>query len=95
MSSPSTDSLPPSDHSLTSERFLRLAFMLLFWFILCVAGYIMAISIVVLCLFSLFASAPQERLREFAHSLSQYIYQILQFLTYNSERKPFPFADWP
>ena len=28
-------------------------------------------------------------------SLSTYAYQVFSFLTYNSEQRPFPFADWP
>ncbi|OAD23647.1 hypothetical protein THIOM_000515, partial [Candidatus Thiomargarita nelsonii] len=27
--------------------------------------------------------------------LSIYIHQILLYLTYNSEEKPFPFSSWP
>ena len=30
-----------------------------------------------------------------AVACQKFIYQNLQFLTYNSEQKPFPFADWP
>ena len=29
------------------------------------------------------------------HIENNYVYQINQFLTVNSERYPFPFADWP
>ena len=28
-------------------------------------------------------------------NLSAYVYQIFQFQTFNSETRPFPFADWP
>lgn len=28
-------------------------------------------------------------------NLSTYIYEVLQFQTFNSEARPFPFADWP
>ncbi len=34
-------------------------------------------------------------LRRFGETLCEYIYQALRFLTYNSDEKPFPFADWP
>ena len=36
-----------------------------------------------------------QHLRRFGHSLSTYIYDVLKFLCYSSEEKPFPFADWP
>ncbi len=34
-------------------------------------------------------------LQQFGANLTGYAYQIFQFATFNSELKPFPFADWP
>ena len=36
-----------------------------------------------------------ERLLAFGQSLSMYNYQIIRYLTYNSEEKPFPLNPWP
>jgi len=38
---------------------------------------------------------PTEDLTKFGHSLSQYLAQIVAFLSASSEHKPFPFSDWP
>lgn len=38
---------------------------------------------------------PNEQILKFSHSLSVYIYQIIQFLSFNSEQRPFPFSSWP
>jgi hypothetical protein len=46
-------------------------------------------------LFSLITGEDNQHLRRFGHSLSTYIYDVLKFLCYSSEEKPFPFADWP
>jgi hypothetical protein len=35
------------------------------------------------------------RLVEFAPGLSRYIYEILRYVTYESDERPFPFSDWP
>ena len=35
------------------------------------------------------------RVGAFAHSLSRYVYEIALYLSFGSERKPFPFAPWP
>ncbi|MGB1197617.1 MAG: DUF4389 domain-containing protein [Thalassotalea sp.] len=43
----------------------------------------------------LFTSKPNRPLMKLGQSLNNYIYQINQFLTINSEKYPFPFADWP
>ena len=34
-------------------------------------------------------------LRSFGQSISLYLYQIAQFVTFNSEERPFPFSPWP
>ena len=36
-----------------------------------------------------------SNLRDFSNALSDYIFQILKFLLYSSDEKPFPFADFP
>jgi hypothetical protein len=47
------------------------------------------------CLFSLCTGSDHLALRKLGAEVSLYIYSTLRFLTYNSEEKPFPFADWP
>ncbi|MDF3055489.1 MAG: putative lipase [Gammaproteobacteria bacterium] len=78
-----------------SEKLLRLLFML--FFVLC--HYIIRLIVYVLAiaqfLVVLVTSKPHEGLRKFGQALSYYAYQILQFLTYNTEEKPFPFSPWP
>ena len=34
-------------------------------------------------------------LLSFGHSLAQYNYEIISFITFNTEDKPFPFSAWP
>lgn len=36
-----------------------------------------------------------ERLQDFSDSLSLYVYQITQYVTFSSEEKPFPFSNFP
>lgn len=80
---------------LSSRHWLRLVFMLLFAAIIQLAGIIMWVVVGLQFLFSLITGQSNVNLRGFGFSLSTYIYQILSFLTYNSEEKPFPFSDWP
>jgi hypothetical protein len=80
---------------LSSKHWLRLVFMVLFAVLLQVVGIIMWVLVILQFVFSLITGRDNSNLREFGQSLSTYIYQILKFLTYNSEEKPFPFSDWP
>jgi len=43
----------------------------------------------------LFTGKLNERLLPFGQSLSILIHQIFNFLTFNSDEKPFPLGNWP
>lgn len=36
-----------------------------------------------------------ERAQRFGRNLGTYAFQVFQFVTFNDERLPFPFSDWP
>ena len=38
---------------------------------------------------------PNARLLHFTKSMNVYAYQIMEFISFNSEVKPFPLSDWP
>jgi hypothetical protein len=69
--------------------------MLVFAAVLQLASILMWVLVIIQFLFSLFTGEDNINLRKFGHSLSIYIFDTLKFLTYASEEKPFPFADWP
>lgn len=79
----------------SSKHWLRLVFMLLFAAVLQLASLVMWVLVAVQFVFSLITGDDNHHLRRFGHSLSTYIYDVLKFLCYSSEEKPFPFADWP
>ena len=82
--------------NLTSgKHWLRLVFMLIFAAILQVASIVMWLLVIAQFVFSLVTGEDNKNLRTFGHGLSCYIFETLKFLTYASEDKPFPFADWP
>lgn len=80
---------------LVKDKWMRLLFMVLFAFI----GYMVrfaAVLLVVLQFFTvLFTGTANPTLLQFGKILSTYTYQILLFLTYNSEEKPYPFGPLP
>lgn len=80
---------------LSADHWLRFVYMVLFALILGVASYVIVALVVLQFIWALVTADENDKLKEFGSSLSQYIYQMLRFLTYNSEDKPFPFADWP
>lgn len=80
---------------LSSKHWLRLVFMVLFALALQLASLVMWAVVVLQFLFSLITGQDNANLRRLGKSLARYIHDVLVFVTYNGDDKPFPFADWP
>ena len=82
--------------SLTAtDTWIRGLFMLLFGIFYSVAEFVMIVVVIFQFVIMLVKGQTNERLLEFGDDLSAYIFQILQFQTFNTEEKPWPFAPWP
>ena len=79
----------------SSKHWSRLVYMIIFAVCLQVASVVMWVLVGLQFLFALITGKDNLNLRRFGDSLSEFIYQALQFLTYVSDDKPFPFSDWP
>ena len=78
-----------------SHTWKRILYMLLFVFAYVVAEFLLNVVVVVQVFFKLITGAINQRLLVLGKQTSQYVYDILKFLTFNSEEMPFPFANWP
>jgi len=45
--------------------------------------------------YTVLCKQPNQYILSFTQSLSTYAYEIIRFITYNSDKKPFPFDSWP
>lgn len=77
-----------------TNQWIRIAQMALFVFILYFAMMVVGGVIMLQLLFALITGSDNQNLRQFAVALSHFINQILLFLTYNTDDKPFPFKGW-
>ncbi len=78
------------------STWIRILFMIGFAVVLyMIIAPIVVVMMVVQALFVMFTGSSNANLRRFGRAIGQYVAQILQFLTYNSHAKPFPFADFP
>lgn len=78
------------------DKWIRLLFMVLF----AIVVYFIAIPLVWLIgafqfFYTLFTNTALKTLEPFSDGLSQYIHQIMSFIIYVTEQKPFPFSSWP
>ncbi len=82
-------------HVKDSQTWLRLFFMLMFAVIYSVAEIVLTAVVIFQFLVRLFTGKSNERVLRLGGQISTFIYQILNYLTFNSEERPYPFADWP
>jgi len=81
---------------MNSKHWMRLLLMALMYIILFSAvQFIITISLVVQWVLVLFTGETNSRMKRFTKGLNRYSYQILEFINFNSEIRPFPLSDWP
>jgi len=78
------------------SSWIRLVFMIGFAILLYVIiAPVIFVLMLVQALFVLITGDYNSNLRYLGAALAQYVLQILQFISYNSDVQPFPFADFP
>lgn len=86
----------PVKNTITSESFwIRTAYLVLFLVLYSVIDILVYLVTIGQWFSVLLKGEPTEELTKFGHSLSEYLAQIVAFLSASSEHKPFPFSDWP
>ena len=105
-----SDDNPPVDHALTDNEddatsleqhlksrstWLRLFFMLVFWVLAGVTTFVASVVIVLGFFWVLLTDETNAQVQKTGKGIAAYIHQIINYLTYNTEDKPFPFGEWP
>jgi hypothetical protein len=76
-------------------KWLRLLGMLGFSFVYSLSLWVLWLIVTVQFLFVLLTNSPNENILRASSGFRNYMVQILDFITYRSEDKPFPFSDFP
>ena len=75
---------------------MRLFFMFVIALLYSVSRVVVSAVVVVQFFWVLLTGEANQKLQIFGQALSTYTYQIILYLTFNTEERPFPFdADWP
>ncbi|MGH8427555.1 MAG: DUF4389 domain-containing protein [Gammaproteobacteria bacterium] len=83
-----------TSHVLAGAAWRRFAFMLIFVPVLCCALFLMGFT-ALFQFFSMLASGETNpQLTGFGHGLARFSAEIMDYLTYNTEQRPFPFTRW-
>ena len=79
----------------SKSTWVRVLYMLLFVLAYSAAEFVLGVTVVIQVIIKLVTGSLNERLKTFGKQISVYIYDVLNFLTFNTEDKPFPFDEWP
>jgi hypothetical protein len=83
------------DKIFAKDKWLRALFMVMYLIIMFIVKIVLWFVIAFQFIAILFTDKPNKMLLEFSKSLSIYTYQMLMYLTYNAETKPYPLSSWP
>lgn len=74
---------------------MRGLYIVLFAVIFGLTEVVLCAVVILQFLLALFTGEPNARLRVFGLSLAAFVYQIVAYITFNSDERPFPFSPWP
>ena len=88
---------PDLEQNLKSRStWMRLVFMLVIAVLYGVSRIVVGAIVVLQFFWTLFTGQPNPKLVDLGQSLATYTYQIVCYLTFITEQRPFPFdLDWP
>ncbi len=75
---------------------LRLLFMCIYGLLASLASMVAGVVVVLGFLMVLFTGEVNRELRQLGQGIASYLFQIIRYLTFNTDEKPFPFGlAWP
>lgn len=78
------------------STWVRLFFMVVFAILYGLSRFVIGAVVIIQFFYVLFTGETKAELKTFGHSLAIYSYEIIEYLTFNTDRKPFPFeGEWP
>jgi hypothetical protein len=83
------------EHVTARSTWMRLLYMILFIVAFNIAEFVIVFVVLIQFLFKLISGHPLKQLIVLGDSLSNYIGEVVRFLTFRSEDMPYPFGKWP
>jgi len=88
--------VPVKENMKNRSTWRRLFFMLVMVLLYSVSRVVVGMVVLLQFFWVLFTAATNESLETLGQSLATYTYQLILYLTFNTEERPFPFdLDWP
>lgn len=78
------------------DKWLRLLYTIVFAVLWQLAELVLAAVVVIQFLWNLFTGTPNPGLREFGHRLGAWLAEVVRYVTFASDSRPWPFGrPWP
>ena len=77
------------------STWLRGVYMLMFALFYSIAEIVLFAVVVIQFLLVLFTGKTNARLLKLGQAIATYVYQIIQYLSFNSDYQSYPFGAWP
>jgi len=83
------------EHAKDVDVWIRGLFILVFGVLFYFLFWIILLLVLFQFVTKVITSKLNEQLMQFSNGLTQYAFQILNYMTFQSEERPFPFSPWP
>lgn len=84
-----------TDNLKQQSTWMRGLYMIMFAFFYSVSEVVLFAVVIFQFLLKLFTGQTNARLHKLGQSIATFIYQIIQYLAFNSDYQPYPFGAWP
>lgn len=74
---------------------LRIVYTVFFYCIFYLAELAVAIIAILQAVFVALSGAPQPDVKNFSLQLAAYLRQVVAYMTWATDNKPYPFVEWP
>jgi fatty acid desaturase len=96
VSSEQVESSKVEENVKSRTTWLRLLFMAIYGVVAWLVGMVGLVIVVLGFFWVLFTGEVNRELRQIGQAIASYIYEIVRYLTFNTDDKPFPFGGaWP
>ena len=86
----------PIEENLRSKAtWTRLLFMVICWVLVSISSFVGTFVVILGFLWLLFTGEVNRQIQQVGQSLATYVYQIIRYLTINTDERPFPLGgEW-
>lgn len=77
------------------DTWLRGLFIVVFGIIFYVLVTVIWLLVIFQFVTAVVTGGPNANLKDFSDALTQYAYQVLRYMTFRTEERPWPFSPWP